>query len=83
MQVKAEGERNMRLPGFSAEASVDLRGTSPSTIAGRDQATGVIPQLPKVLRCAVALGVADAVCKVGSVAACISAEVRAESICSD
>ena len=78
--------KKANLPGLSAESSLYTRGTPYQMAAGRGVghgATVVIPQLPRSLRCGVALAAADAICRVASASACIGALIRAERVCED
>lgn len=78
--------KKANLPGFSAASSLYTRETPYHMAAGRRSghgATVVIPQLPRLLRCGVALAAADAICKVASASACIGALINAERVCGD
>jgi hypothetical protein len=78
--------KKANLPGFSAASSLYTRGTPCHVAMGRrggNGATVVIPQLPRSFRCFIALGAADAICKVASASACIGAVIKAESVCRD
>jgi len=74
------------LPGFSAASSLYGRCTfyQMATRPDGPNATAVLPQLPRIFRCALASAAAAATCQIapGSFA-CAAAVSRAGAICSD
>ena len=74
----------LTIPGFTAEISLSHHTTSYRMLASGNvnASSSVIPQLPKWLKCAIAIGLEAALCTPGPQAAgCIPAAVAAINAC--
>jgi hypothetical protein len=77
----------LNMPGFTAETSLYKHGTSYRMMAGSNgnDSSGVIPQLPRWLKCAAAVTGAGIVCSSAvtgaGIAACAAATIGATAVC--
>jgi len=71
------------MPGFAGEVSLNRRTTRfamTQTELG-NSSSEVVPQLPKWLRCGLAIGAETAACLGGPNPACIAAALNAVNVC--